>query len=120
MGRRKREISHFIFGERVLALAEGLLVAGVTAAAMGSVLISGDRGAVSQLASLFATLWGAVALPAVAAPADIKGLPATVKPARALPQQDRWIGSSLQRHASPGRLDNGKPSVSVSRSNNYW
>jgi len=115
MGGRKRGISHFILGAGALALAEGPLVAGVTAASLGSALIFSDCGPVSQLARRIATPWGAVALPAVAALADIKDLPAIGEPASALTQRDQINGKGLRRHASPGGLDNGKPSVSAFR-----
>jgi hypothetical protein len=105
-----------MFGAGALALAEGPLAAGVTAAAMGGALILGDRGTVSYFCEPHGGTLGSVAPPAVAAGADIKDLPATVKPAKALAQQERLIGNGLRRHASPGRLDNGKPYVSVFRS----
>ena len=62
-----------------------------------------------------AAFGGAVALPAVAARADTKNLLAAIESASALTQWDRPIGNGLRRHASPGRLDNGKPYVSVFR-----
>jgi hypothetical protein len=91
------------------------LAGGATAAAFRAVLIFGLRLTMLFLASRIAAWSGAVDLPTVAVPADIKDLLTSTEFAGALPQRDRLNGNNLRRHASPGGLDNGKPYVSAFR-----